>query len=72
MSESIQLSIRWWFAWVLLIISVVNWPLSTVWYASGEPPTVLALSWIAIILTALDIINTVDVRRKQMKQEKGE
>lgn len=60
---------RWYLAWVLLIGSVIGWPLSTFWWAKNEPPFVLGLSWLAVILTAVDVINTVDVRKQQ---EKGE
>lgn len=46
-------------------MSVVNWPLSMLTYARDEPPVVLSLSWFAIVLTALNILATVDVRDKQ-------
>jgi hypothetical protein len=53
-------------AWVLLVGSLIGWggSLVGVWFAS-EPIGVLSLSWLAITLTALDIIETTDVRRKQ-------
>lgn len=34
-------------------------------FASNEPVTVLGLSWLAITLTALDILATTDVRKEQ-------
>lgn len=52
-------------AWVLLTLSLVGWPVSAVTFAKGEPPVVLALSWLAITLTALDIVSTQDVRKQQ-------
>lgn len=38
--------------WSLLLASIIGWPLSALTFAKHEPATVLALSWIAIILTA--------------------
>lgn len=51
-------------AWVLLGASVIGWPLSMLTIAKDEPPFVLSLSWLAIILTSLDIIATADARDK--------
>jgi hypothetical protein len=39
--------------------------LSQLTVARNEPPFILALSWLAIILTAVDILSTQDVRDKQ-------
>lgn len=58
-------------AWVMLIISLIGWPLSALTIASGEPQFVLGLSWFAITLTAWDVINTSDVRREQDDADKG-
>jgi hypothetical protein len=49
----------------LLVISTVAWPASQLTVARSEPPFVLGLSWFAIILTALDIVITTDVRQEQ-------
>lgn len=54
----------------LLVVGVVGWPLSALTVASSEPPFVLGLSWLAIILTALDILATTDVRREQDEQDR--
>lgn len=54
-------------AWALLIASLVGWPVSAFTVAAHEPPFILALSWLAISLTALDILSTQDVRSKQDK-----
>lgn len=51
-------------AWVLLISSLIGWPLSALWLAKSEPPFVLGLSWIAITVTALDLLATTDVRKQ--------
>jgi hypothetical protein len=53
------------FAVVLLASTVVGWPLSALTFARTEPPVVLALSWIAISLTAIDILLTATVSQKQ-------
>lgn len=58
-------------AWVLLCVSVVGWPLSALTFARNEPPTILALSWVSPILTALNILFTSDVRRAQDESEPG-
>lgn len=49
-------------AWVLLIGSLIGWPLSAFTWAKNEPQFILGLSWLAIILTAVDILGTQDVR----------
>lgn len=51
-------------AGVLFAVTLVGWPLS-LWLASGEPPLVLSLSWLALSLTALDIWATTDVRESK-------
>lgn len=50
---------------VLLVGSLVFWPVSALTWARGEPQFVLGLSWLAIILTAADIASTTDVRKEQ-------
>jgi hypothetical protein len=52
-------------AWVVVILSIVGWPLSALTWARDEPQFVLGLSWLAITLTALDILSTSDVRVEQ-------
>jgi hypothetical protein len=42
-------------------------PVSAVTFAKDEPKTVLALSWIAISITAADVWQTTDVRKQQEK-----
>lgn len=50
---------------VVLLASLAGWPLSALTVARDEPQFVLALSWLALTLTALDILATTDVRRTQ-------
>lgn len=57
--------VRVWAAWALVAVCLVGWPLSALTVARGEPPFILALSWIAILVTALDVVSTQDVRSKQ-------
>jgi hypothetical protein len=52
-------------AWGLLVCSLIGWPLSALTFAKDEPPFILGLSWLAITVSALDVVATVDVRRKQ-------
>jgi hypothetical protein len=52
-------------AWVLLIGSLIGWPLSALTLARDEPQFVLGLSWLAITLTAYDTLETTSVRNKQ-------
>lgn len=53
------------FAWVLLVGSLIGWPLSALTLARGEPQFILGLSWLAITFTALDVLFMADVRREQ-------
>lgn len=70
-------ALTWWrkkpgrvkFAAALLLVSVAGWPVSAVTFARGEPPTVLGLSWLAIAITALDVLFTSQVHEKQDRGE---
>lgn len=57
--------LRIYLAWVLLAGAIIGWPLSQFTVAKDEPPFILGLSWLAIIVTAIDVISTQDVRDKQ-------
>jgi uncharacterized membrane protein YfcA len=50
-------------AWVLLIGSLIGWPLSALTWARDEPQFILGLSWLAITLTALDLLKSSRVHR---------
>jgi hypothetical protein len=56
-------------AWVLVAASCIGWPVSALTVAKEEPQFVLGLSWGAILLTALDIVSTQDVREKQEDED---
>lgn len=52
------------FAWVLLVGSLIGWPVTALTAFKDEPQGVLGLSWLAITLTALDLVSTTDVRKQ--------
>lgn len=50
-------------AWVLLVGSLIGWPVSALTWAKDEPQFILGLSWLAITLTAMDLLKTSRVHR---------
>lgn len=56
-------------AGVLFVTSLIAWPVSMVTFAKTEPPVVLSLSWFAITVSALDVLFTALVARKQKEQD---
>jgi len=58
------------FAFCLLAGSIVGWPLSALTWASNEPQFVLGLSWLAIALTAMDLVTSSQVNEEQKNEEK--
>jgi hypothetical protein len=52
-------------ALVLLVASLIGWPLTALTVAKDEPQFILGLSWLAITLTCADIAATTDVRTEQ-------
>jgi hypothetical protein len=52
-------------AWALLVGSLVAWPVTALTVAKDEPPVILGLSFLAIVVTCLDVVSTQDVRSKQ-------
>jgi hypothetical protein len=65
--SDVNLSPRWRrrAAVALIVVTLVGWPLSALTWAKEEPQFVLALSWLAITLTAVDVAFTADVRVEQ-------
>lgn len=69
--------VRWWraktgqvkFAYALLVLSLVGWPVSALTLARDEPPFILALSWLAISITALDAVFTSRVHAVAEQQD---
>lgn len=56
-------------AWVLLCGALIGWPLSMLTVARDEPPFVLSLSWLAIVIEAASLLTASQVREKQSEQE---
>lgn len=52
-------------AWIIVVASIIGWPVSALTWANGEPQFVLGLSWLALTITALDVLSTSDVRAEQ-------
>lgn len=52
-------------AWVLLVGSIIGWPVSMLTVAKGEPPFVLSLSWLAITLAAAELLTASQVHEEQ-------
>jgi uncharacterized membrane protein YfcA len=52
-------------AWVMLIGSLIGWPLTALTVARHEPQFILGLSWLAITLTAMDFLKSSRVHRDQ-------
>lgn len=52
-------------AWALLVGALIGWPLTQLTIAKDEPPFTLGLSWLAIILTAADLLSTSQVHEEQ-------
>lgn len=53
---------------ILVVVSLIGWPVSAMTVAKDEPQFILGLSWLAITLTAADILSTQDVRVEQEKE----
>ena len=52
-------------AWALLVGTLVAWPATALTVFREEPQGILGLSFLAIVVTALDVLSTQDVRSKQ-------
>lgn len=57
--------VRIYLALGLVGASIIGWPLTALTVAKQEPQFVLGLSWLAILLTGVDILSTTDVRNEQ-------
>lgn len=53
------------FWWLLLVLSLILWPISMFTFASKEPQVVLSLSWFAITLTAATGLVAAYVKKDQ-------
>jgi hypothetical protein len=52
-------------AWALLAVTLVAWPVTALTVFRQEPQGILGLSFLAIVVTCLDVLSTQDVRREQ-------
>ena len=52
-------------AWVLLVAALIGWPLSMFTLARDEPPFVLSLSWLAIVIEAANLLTSSQVHEDQ-------
>lgn len=59
MSKRLEIAL----AWLLLLGSLIGWPLSALTWARHEPQFILGLSWLAITLTAADLLKSSRVHR---------
>jgi hypothetical protein len=48
-------------AWVLLVGSVIGWPVAALWLARDEPQFVLGLSFLAIIIESASLLTSSQV-----------
>ncbi|MFY1686480.1 hypothetical protein [Plantactinospora sp. WMMB782] len=55
-------------AWILLAGSTLGWPISMLTWARGEPPFVLSLSWLAIVIEAANLLTSSQVAEVQAEQ----
>lgn len=54
-----------WFIWlnaVILVLCLLGWPLSQLTFARHEPPFILGLSWMALILSSWGNLLTATVK----------
>lgn len=52
-------------AWLMLVGSLIGWPVSMLTIAKDEPPFVLSLSWLAIVIEALNLLTSSQVHEEQ-------
>lgn len=52
-------------AWALLVGSIIGWPVCALWLAADEPPVVLGLSFLAIIIESASLLTASQVHEEQ-------
>lgn len=55
-------------AWLLLVGSIIGWPLCAIWWARNEPPVVLGLSFLAIIIESASLLTASQVHEETGSQ----
>lgn len=58
-------------AWVLLIGASIGWPISMLTFAKGEPPFILSLSWLAVVIEAASLLTASQVHEDQDRDDRG-
>lgn len=56
-------------AWVLLLGSLLGWPVSAFTFARDEPPFILGLSWLAIVISSAELLTASQVHEDQGKSD---
>lgn len=49
---------------VIFFGCLIAWPVSSFTFAKQEPQTILGLSWGAMLLTAIDVMASTDIRKE--------
>lgn len=52
-------------AWILLTGSLLGWPISMLTWARDEPPFVLGLSWLAIVIESASLLTGSQIHESQ-------
>jgi ribose/xylose/arabinose/galactoside ABC-type transport system permease subunit len=55
-------------AWALLVGACIGWPLSAFTWASDEPQFILGLSWLAIILSAAELLTSSQIHEENSEE----
>jgi hypothetical protein len=58
-------------AWVLILGTLAGWPISLFTLAKDEPPFVLSLSWMAILIEGVTLLTTSQVHEEQGENNKA-
>jgi ribose/xylose/arabinose/galactoside ABC-type transport system permease subunit len=53
--------LRVWGAWILLVGSLIGWPVSMLTVAKDEPPFVLSLSWMALVIESGSLLTASQI-----------
>lgn len=56
-------------AWVLLIGSLIGWPVTAVTVFRHEPQGILGLSWLALVISSAELLTASQVREDQKNTE---
>jgi hypothetical protein len=58
-------------AWILLVGSLIGWPLTAATVFRGEQQGILGLSWLAIIIECGSLLTSSQVHEKQNDDDAG-